>query len=88
MTETERLAHDANVPSDLAALVVLEANRAAVSLREFRSNGRPKRLMTHKQRVVLVARQHGFSWWQIGRALNRDHSTVIHAYRRSRETMQ
>ena len=82
MTETERLAHIADVPPDLAALVVLQANRADVSLREFRRPGRPKNLTPHKQRLAVIAREHGFSWWQIGRALNRDHSTVIHAYRK------
>lgn len=84
MTEIDRLAFIADVPADLAALVVLGANRANVSIRDFRRNGRPRRLIPHKQRVVLLARDSGFSWWQIGRALNRDHSTCIHAYRQAR----
>lgn len=85
MTDTDRLAIHADVPPDLAALVVLGANRADVTLRTLRSSSRLPWLVRERRRVAVEARSHNFSWWQIGRALNRDHSTVIHAWRRAQE---
>lgn len=83
MTDTERLAHDASIPPELAAIVVLEANRAQVSVRAFRRNGRPRNLIPCRRHAIAAARNAGFSWWQIGRAMNRDHSTCIYAYRKA-----
>lgn len=83
MTDTERLAHDAGVPADLAALVVLAANRLGISVREFRRDGRPARFVRERWNVAVAARAHGFSYPVIGRALNRDHSTIIHGVRRA-----
>ncbi|WP_165357364.1 hypothetical protein [Sphingosinicella sp. CPCC 101087] len=82
MSETERLAFLARVPADLAALVVLEATQAAIPLRQLRSECRRQDLLRTRQRVAVRGRDHGFSWWQIARALNRDHATVMNAWRR------
>jgi chromosomal replication initiation ATPase DnaA len=77
MTDVDRLAASAAVPEALAALVVIAANEADVPLRIFRSSSRRSRLVAGRRRVAGLGRAHGFSYWQIGRALNRDHSTVI-----------
>lgn len=82
MTDTDRLAHDAAVPAELAALVVFEANRAGVSVRTFRRNNQPKQLLPYRRRVVVAARDAGFDYHSIGRAMNRDHSAMIRAYQR------
>jgi chromosomal replication initiation ATPase DnaA len=84
MTDTDRLAHDAGVPADLAALVVLAANRLGVTVRCFRAPGRRIAFVRARQRVAVGARDLGFTYQAIGRALNRDHSSVIHAERRGR----
>lgn len=84
MTDTERLAHDARIPADLAALVVLEANRAHISVRQFRRPGRPARLTPHKRRAIVTARDAGFSWWAIARAMNRDHTTCLFHYKQAK----
>jgi chromosomal replication initiation ATPase DnaA len=83
MTDTDRLAFDAGVPADLAALVVLAANRLDVRVRAFRGALRPPRFVTERRRVAVAARAHGFSYPVIGRALNRDHSTIVHHVRRA-----
>ena len=82
MTDTERLAHDAQVPADLAAIVVMAALRAGVSVRRFRSQERPRWLWPYRHSAVYAARLAGFQWVQIGRAMNRDHACMIRAYRR------
>ena len=84
MTDTDRLAHDADVPADLAALVVLAANRLGVSVRCFRAAGRRLPFVRERQLVAVSARDSGFTYQAIGRALNRDHTSVIHAERRGR----
>lgn len=84
MTDTERLAHNASVPADLAALVVLAANRLGVSTETFRGANQTRRFFHERCRIAVIARDHGFRYWAIGRALNRDHSTVMHAERKGR----
>lgn len=83
MTDTDRLAHDAGVPADLAALVVLAANRLGIRVRELRAERRCWPHVLARREVAVRARAQGFSYPLIGRALNRDHSTVINAVRRA-----
>lgn len=84
MTDTDRLAHNAEVPRDLAALVVLAAGRAGVSVKDLRGPRQYGWLMSARRFVIAEARRHAFSYPAIGRALNRDHSTIIQAERRTR----
>jgi hypothetical protein len=85
MTEVERLARDADIPAALARMVVEAAAAAGVSLRSFRTDDRRPHLVAERQRLILVARDRGFSLPQVGRALNRDHSTILTADRRARK---
>lgn len=86
MTEADRLAAHANIAPELAAMVVIAAGRVDMTLRDFRRVTRSRAAFRERFRLVAQARQRGFSLWQIGRALNRDHSTILHAERRARET--
>lgn len=81
MTEADRLSKCANVPHDLAELVVMGANRIGSSLRWFRSDHRFSDLVDGRAWVAREARARGHSFPSIGRALNRDHSTVMHLVR-------
>jgi len=84
MTPAERLAADAGIPRRLAALVVDGAERAGVSLRSFRADDRRPHLILERNRVIVIARDRGHSLPQIGKALSRDHSTILHAERKAR----
>lgn len=86
VTEADRLARNADIPLELAQLVVVAANQADMPLRNLRSARQHRELVQVRRTVVLAARHRNppFSYWQIGRALNRDHSTVIWAERGDR----
>ena len=48
---------------------------------EIRGGSTAERLCRLRQAVIWTARAQGYSFHKIGRAMNRDHSTVMHAYR-------
>jgi chromosomal replication initiation ATPase DnaA len=81
MTDADRISQFANVPHDLAELVVMGANRIGSSLKWFRSDRRFEELVAGRAWVAREARQRGHSFPAIGRALNRDHSSIIHLVR-------
>ncbi len=83
MTELDRLARYARVPEELAAIVVIAANEADVRLRLLRGPSVSRDLVRVRQRIALRARVLGYPWEEIGRALNRDHSTAVNAYQRA-----
>jgi hypothetical protein len=80
MRAADRISAFAGVDSELAELVVLGAKVHHVPVRELRSDRKHDRYVRVRRWVVARARPR-WSWWQIGRALNRDHSTLIHHYR-------
>lgn len=84
MTEVDRLARDARISVDLAAMVAAAACSAGVSVRCFRSEDRRAHLVAGRRRLIVEARDRGFSLWDVARALNRDSSTICHheRYRR------
>jgi chromosomal replication initiation ATPase DnaA len=52
-----------------------------VTEEELLSSTRIQRFVRARQTIVTLMReQRGLSWFEIGRRLNRDHSTVIHCY--------
>lgn len=79
MSEVVRLATNANIPLRLAGIVAFRAVSAGVGLRTLRSADRHEHLVRIRQRIAYEARQSGFSLWQIGRALNRDHNTIMYS---------
>ena len=82
MTEADRLQQFANVPRGLAELVTIEAERAGFTIKQLRSNNTERQRVETRRRVAAMARLKGFSFPQIGRALNRDHSTIIYLLRK------
>lgn len=80
-TTARELAAWANVPPRLARLTVRAATAHGFTLSALRSDSRKRSLFRCRQSIATQAREEGFSFPQIGRALNRDHSTVVHAVR-------
>jgi chromosomal replication initiation ATPase DnaA len=83
--EAARIARHARVALRLARLVVAAADEAGFSLRLFRSAKQHRRLVEARKACCVAARaipvpsrRHGhYAYQEIGRALNRDHSTVM-----------
>ncbi len=87
MTAAERIAAYAGVDPELAELVVLGAKVHHVKVAELRSDRKHYRY-TRVRRWVAGRARPRWSWWQIARALNRDHTTVIHHERAARAGAQ
>jgi chromosomal replication initiation ATPase DnaA len=87
MRAAERISAYAGVELELAELVVLGAKVHHVPVDQLRSNLKHYRFVRVRRWVVARARPR-WSWWQIGRALNRDHSTLIHHDRWLRERVR
>ena len=92
MTEAERLAHCADIPRMLADIVVMGALKHDIPIRLLRSNRRTPDLIQARWQIAAAARSikakvgaypHRFSLTQIGRALNRDHTTILHGLRKA-----
>ena len=86
MNRACRIACYGFVPHYLAELLVIVANQHDLTLAQMRGPSRKKHLVAARREFCWRARSyrdeygyHRFSLPQIGRALNRDHTTVIHA---------
>lgn len=79
MTEADRLAAHADIPHALAEVAVMVCNVEGYSLRSIRGGCRRRDLFRIRRNIARRARAMGFSLPQIGRALNRDHTTIISA---------
>lgn len=80
-----KLAEHANIPLHLALLVANGARRASISLPELRKNCKRPHTVKARREVIVEARNERYSWWQIARAVNRDHATCIHSFRKATE---
>lgn len=78
MNDVDRISRFAGVERGLAQLVVSAANRGGHSLQALRGESRAPDLVEARQSVIRQAFTVGFGVTEIGRALNRDHSTVWH----------
>lgn len=69
---------------------IAEAVAAAhgLSVREMLGTSRRREVAWPRQDAMRLARTAGYSLPRIGRALGRDHSTVLYGVRRSEERMQ
>ena len=97
MTQAETLARNAHVSPAVAYVVVCASMRFGIRLKELRGPSRLPHLVAARRWVVLQARNlstsgpdgrhNGYpSYWEIGRALNRDHSTIRHAEKVARQS--
>jgi hypothetical protein len=82
MRAAERISAYAGVDLELAEIVVLGAKVHHVPVNQLRSDLTHGRFVRVRRWVVVRARPR-WSWWEIGRALNRDHSTVIYHHSRA-----
>jgi chromosomal replication initiation ATPase DnaA len=78
VTEVDRLEKWAEVPRDLAEIVALYSERYGIPINELRGPSRKADRVWVRRNIAKLARgrRQPFSYWQIGRALNRDSSTV------------
>jgi chromosomal replication initiation ATPase DnaA len=79
----ERISAFARVDLELAELVVRGAQVHHVAVDELRGEQKNEK-STRVRRWVAARARPRWSWWEIGRALNRDHSTMIHHHRRAK----
>lgn len=83
MEPAERLAHCARVPKPLAQLVIEGAVQFGVDIGHFRGPSKKRAVAMARREIAVEARQQGYSFETIGRALNRDHSTIVYAVARA-----
>ncbi|HXH52568.1 MAG TPA: helix-turn-helix domain-containing protein [Sphingomicrobium sp.] len=83
MTEADRISLHAGVDHWLAELVVIGANRTGSSIKALRGASKQRELVAARVWIALRARADGFSFPEIGRALNRDHTTIVHHCQRA-----
>jgi chromosomal replication initiation ATPase DnaA len=75
----------AQVPrAEIDAIIDLVARRHGMSIDVLRGKSRSAPLVRIRQLAMSEARDAGYSLPEIGRALNRDHTTVLHGIRRHR----
>jgi len=79
MTDADRISQWASVPYPLAELAVFGALLFGLPLKDVRSDSRRQPLVRCRSWIARQARREGYSFPQIGRAINRDHSTVMYA---------
>lgn len=79
MSDVDHLQEWADIPRELAEIVVIEANKHGLTLKQLRSPSVEAHRYSARKKIALKARSRPtpFSFPQIGRAINRDHSTVI-----------
>lgn len=81
--EINHLRRFADVPAALASLTVRLCHAQGYDLATIRRDGRMHDHVRVRWLIAKQARAKGFSYPQIGRALNRDHTTIITAVRRA-----
>ena len=81
MTDADRISAWANVPHGLAELVVMRASQRGLRLRSLRSQLRHPDLVAARHAIAKEARRLEYSYPVIGRALNRDHTSIMHLLR-------
>ena len=75
------LAAVATAEIGICELIFSAAGHDKGTVAAIRSGSTVERLCRMRQAVIWVAKERGYSFHKIARALNRDHSTIMHAYR-------
>ena len=68
----------ARIPEGLADLLCRYSATRYVSIRKLRGSAREAYLVEARREFAALASEHGFSASAIGRALDRDHTTILH----------
>jgi hypothetical protein len=77
--DADRISMWANVPHELAELVVEIAKKHKLQVSKVRSSSKTPDLVECRNEIAVKARALGYSLPLIGRAINRDHSTALYA---------
>lgn len=80
-TAADRICAFANVPLDLAMLVVNTSIDHDLPVKLVRSNDKRLRFVNCRADIARKAREMGYSYPLIARAINRDHSSVMYLVR-------
>jgi chromosomal replication initiator protein len=67
----------------MASIAVEIASEHLLDVSAIRERGRAQRLYRPRAKAMLAMYREGYSYPQIGRYFNRDHTTVIHACNRA-----
>lgn len=67
----------------LENLCAIYATRAGFAVQHFKGPSRHRELAWPRQDFMLAAHREGYSMPEIGRFLNRDHTTVLHGIRQA-----
>ena len=86
-TDVDRIAAFACVPDELAGIVVQTAREHGFQTSQVRGESRSKDLVTCRKHICISAHELGYPYTTIGRALNRDHTTVMHAVKSSKSSL-
>lgn len=78
-TEADRISEYAQVPQELAELVVNLSKQHSFPVAAVRGHRRPTDLVQCRWAIAQAARRLGYPYAAIGRALNRDHTSIIYA---------
>lgn len=73
---------EASRPSRIGQLIAEASRETGYTPQEIVGHSRKQPLARTRQWVMWKARQEGYSLEQIGRVLNRDHTTVLHGVRK------
>ena len=83
-TSPALLATVSNSPVEICEIIFAVAGDDQAIVAEIRLDSQVERLLRMRQAIIWTAKARGYSFHKIARAINRDHSTVIHAYRIAR----
>lgn len=59
-----------------------------VRVAELKGSGRPRQWAQARWAVAMLARRDGYSWPEIGRALKKDHSSMIYGFKKGLELLR
>lgn len=83
-TSPQLLATLSNSPVEICELIFVAAGHDKDVVAEIRLDSQVERLLRMRQAIIWTAKARGYSFHKIARAINRDHSTVMHAWRIAR----
>lgn len=78
----------ATSPGKMADICADVGDETGITTAEMRGKSREKHITVARHYAMWRARDAGFSYPEIGRFFNRDHSTVMHAIRRLEEKVE
>jgi hypothetical protein len=73
-------------PMTLKKIIETTAERHGLQVSEVQSSCRRRKFVKCRQEIAVKARESGYSYPRIGRALNRDHTSIMHLVRTNSST--